>query len=157
MSVRREFSRAVKIEIIRRATWSDGHVLRDQYCEKCRQPTKGRFEIHHLREDALEIYKGKPLKAEDGALWCIPCHKEHTASVSVPAIARAKRREADHLRAEKPNKAKVARHPKPERSTAKLDSMRALGGPGLSRQGFVSIGSASKAVLEKFIRKDAAE
>jgi hypothetical protein len=124
---RREFNRAVKIEIVRRATWSDGNSsLRDQYCEKCRNPTKGRFEIHHLREDGLEIDKSKPLTAEDGALWCKPCHDEHTRKFSTPAVALAKRQEAAALGADSPNKQKIKTAPKPARSTFKQDQIRAL-------------------------------
>lgn len=96
MVSRREFKRTIKIEIVRRATWSDGHVLRDQYCEKCREPTKGRFEIDHRDPDAMQIDKGKPLTADDGWLLCIPCHKEKTKK-DKGDIAKAKRREAVHL------------------------------------------------------------
>jgi hypothetical protein len=89
---RREFRRSVKVEIIRRAMADTG----DLRCEKCNCAIAS-GEIHHLREDGLEIDKSMPLTAADGALWCVPCHKEHTATVSVPIIAKAKRREAKHL------------------------------------------------------------
>jgi hypothetical protein len=124
---RREFSRAVKIEIVRRATWSDGNsALRDQYCEKCRTSTKGRFEIHHQREDALEVDKSKPLTAADGVLWCKPCHDEHTRKFSTPAVALAKRQEAAALGVEKPGKQKIAAKSKPAKITFKQDQIAAL-------------------------------
>lgn len=99
---RREFKKPVKVEIITRAhrvALDRGldPLVSGPICEKCGQPTKYRFEIHHLREDGLEVDKSKPLTATDGALWCVPCHKDHTAKVSVPIIAKAKRREAAHL------------------------------------------------------------
>jgi hypothetical protein len=119
---RREFKRTVKVEIIKRATPGIG----SPFCEKCGQTTKGRFEIHHLREDALEIDKSKPLKAEDGALWCKPCHAEHTRNFSTPAVALAKRQEAAALGVDKPNKHKIAQPPKDRKSTFKQDQIAAL-------------------------------
>jgi HNH endonuclease len=124
---RREFNKAIKVEIINRA--SRGLIAtmsRDQYCEKCHQPTKGRFEIHHLREDALEVGKSKPLTAEDGALWCKPCHDEHTRKFSTPAAALAKRQEAAHAGADSPNKQSIPTKPKPAKTTFKQDQIRAL-------------------------------
>jgi hypothetical protein len=88
---RREFVKAVKVEIIRRATVNGAQV-----CEKCRSWPLKTFEIHHLRMDALEIDKSRRLTAADGALWCIPCHDEETAA-QAPILARAKALEASHL------------------------------------------------------------
>lgn len=136
--VRREFNRATRVEIVRRATRSISETLFAVFCEKCGALSQ-RWEIHHLREDALEIDKGGPLTADDGALWCVPCHKEHTASVSIPAVARAKRREAAHIGAEKPNKAAIPQRPKPSKPPSKAP---VPGLPRLAREGFVAAGRA---------------
>ena len=92
MSQRREFRKSIRVEIIKRAMASG--VLR---CEECAVAIK-RGEIHHTRADGLEIDKERPLTASDGLLLCVgpgSCHAVHTA-MDVPAIAKAKRREAAH-------------------------------------------------------------
>lgn len=95
MSNRQEFSRPVKVEIIKRAT-RNGII----YCEKCGAQTK-KFQIDHITADGLKLDKSKPLTAKDGELLCAgnrkTCHGNKTASEDVPAIAEAKRREAKHL------------------------------------------------------------
>jgi uncharacterized protein YbaR (Trm112 family) len=153
MNDRREFKKAVKVEIIKRATRPIGDDgLSGTFCEECGSLVRA-WEIHHLREDALEVDKSKPLTAEEGALWCKPCHREYTRTHSVPVVAAAKRQEAAHLGAEKPNKAKIARPPKPERPTGKVDQIRAL-----REAKFESLGEVSSRVLAKITpRKDAAE
>lgn len=88
---RREFTKTVKVEIIRRATVNGAQV-----CEKCRGWPLKAFELHHLKMDALEIDKRRRLTVADGALWCIPCHAEETAA-QAPILARVKAREASHL------------------------------------------------------------
>lgn len=90
---RREFTKAIKIEITKRAMRS---ALTHAYCEKCGAITR-KWEIHHLREDGLEVDKSKALTAADGALWCKPCHDEHTKKYSIPVIAKVKRIEAKHM------------------------------------------------------------
>ena len=84
---RKEFSKAVKVACIKRAT-VDGQV----YCEACGSLTKGRFDIDHIRADGL---LGEPT-IENARLLCKPCHDEKTKA-DVAAIAKAKRREAIHL------------------------------------------------------------
>ena len=86
---RREFSRPVYVQIVRRATVSN--VIR---CEKCRCAVS-RFEVHHTKEDALEIDKSAKLTAEDGMLLCFPCHDELTRPFQT-VIAKVKRIEAKH-------------------------------------------------------------
>lgn len=97
---RREFPRAVKVEIIKRTT-RDSVV----YCESCGLPTK-RFDIDHKKADGLEIDKTRKLTADDGELLCSgsreTCHGRKTAEQDVPAIAKAKRREAAHVGATRP-------------------------------------------------------
>ena len=120
MSDRRNFDKKTKVVIIKRAT-----IGGQQWCEKCGALAK-KFEIHHLREDALEIAKSSKLTAENGALWCEPCHDEHTRKFSMPAVALAKRQEAAALGAERPNKQKIQAKAKASRSTFKQDQIRAL-------------------------------
>ena len=91
---RREFTRAVKVEISKRACGNG--MLPDYLCENCGKPTLGRWEIDHRDPDAMQIDKSRKLTAEDGWLLCIPCHAEKTKS-DVAAIAKAKRIEANHL------------------------------------------------------------
>lgn len=102
MSKRREFSRAVRIEIVKRAT-KNGVV----YCEGCGLPAK-RWEVDHTDPDAMQVDKSRPLTAADGKVLCEGspecCHDIKTARDHA-AIAKAKRNEAKALRvATKPAK-----------------------------------------------------
>lgn len=92
---RREFTKAVKVAIIKRATRSF-HEFPQQWCEKCGSLCTSRFEIDHRDPDAMQIDKSRKLTAEEGCLLCLPCHAEKTAK-DIADIARAKRREAVHL------------------------------------------------------------
>lgn len=83
---RKEFPRSVRVAVIKRATKQS--VV---FCEKCGAMAKT-FEIDHANPDGLT---GEPTLA-NAVLLCSPCHKEKTA-VDVEKIARAKRREANHL------------------------------------------------------------
>lgn len=100
MTNRREFTRAVKLAIIKRATRA-GVV----HCEECQQPAS-RFDIHHVRPDGLTIDKRAKLTAADGQLLCAgsrqTCHWRRTAEIDGPAIKRAVRVEAKHLGASRP-------------------------------------------------------
>ena len=90
--MRREFSKVVKVDIIKRSIGISGFAT----CEKCGLSTHGRFEIHHVDQDAMQIDKGAHLTAKDGILLCIPCHKEITVQ-QAPVLAKVKRVEARHL------------------------------------------------------------
>ena len=91
MTKRREFTRDVSAEIVKRAKDATG-ALR---CEKCFGVVV-RGEIHHLKEDALEIDKSRKLTAKDGQFLCEPCHDELTKAFA-PIIAKVKRVEAKAL------------------------------------------------------------
>ena len=95
MTRRREFPRSVKAEIVHRATRNS-----QVFCEGCGAPAKI-WHIDHTIPDALQIDKTGPLTAADGQLLCAgprdSCHATKTAEQDVPAIAKAKRREAAHL------------------------------------------------------------
>lgn len=91
---RREFKKSVAAQIVLRATnKATGQV----HCEECGGACK-RWEIDHIIADGLTVDKSKPLKAEEGRLLCEPCHAVKTTTHDVPAIAKAKRVEAKHLR-----------------------------------------------------------
>lgn len=83
---RKEFSKAVKVAVIKRAT-KDGVV----FCEGCGALAK-KWEIDHINPDGLT---GQPT-LENAKLLCQSCHGEKTKS-DVKNIAQAKRREARHL------------------------------------------------------------
>lgn len=107
---RREFSKAVKVAAVKRAT-RDGQV----YCEKCGCLAK-QWEIDHANADGLT---GEPT-LENATVLCAPCHKEKTKN-DVKAIARAKRREAAHLGVRKKPTLKSADFPaaEPQRKASK--------------------------------------
>ena len=90
MSARREFSRDVRAAALRRCQ-DDKGILR---CEKCHLALKaGGFAFDHVRPDGL---LGKPT-LDNCMVLCTACHSEKTRLHDVPAIAKAKRREADHF------------------------------------------------------------
>lgn len=84
---RKEFSKSVRVQVIKRAMQPNGCV----YCEKCGQQAK-RYEIDHEIPDAMG---GEPTAA-NAVLMCIECHKEKT-KLDFGNIAKAKRVEARHL------------------------------------------------------------
>ena len=86
MSNRREFPRAVRVAVIKRAGAS-GMIL----CEGCGGFAK-RFQIDHRRPDGL---LGEPT-LENAQLLGECCHGPKNAA-DATAIAHAKRREANHL------------------------------------------------------------
>lgn len=79
---RLEFTKAVKLEIFRRAGGPASPC-----CERCKMNVLGKsFEYDHKieeweREDIEHGYR-EPLKADDGWLLCIPCHDEKSARKS---------------------------------------------------------------------------
>lgn len=111
---RREFSAAVQVAIIRRAT-IDGKL----YCEKCEAWIKKRSggEVHHVKQDAMEVDKASRLKASDGLFLCVPCHREESGA-QARVYARVLRVEASHVGARAasrpiPSRAKAERIPRP--------------------------------------------
>jgi hypothetical protein len=95
MSNRQEFDTPTSVAIHKRATDERG-VKR---CENpsCRAVIKGRnCHVDHIIADALksDADKQRKLTAADGQLLCLDCHNEKTRKSDVPAIAKARRREA---------------------------------------------------------------
>jgi 5-methylcytosine-specific restriction endonuclease McrA len=87
---RKEFPKSVKVAALKRCQISDGLFA----CEVCGVAMKaGRIEFDHRIADGLG---GEPT-LENCVAACTDCHSQKTASNDVPAIARAKRREAKNL------------------------------------------------------------
>lgn len=83
--MRREFPSKVKAAAFLRAAGK---------CERCGfRLTVGKVRYDHAIADGLT---GEPT-IENCAVLCVGCHAEKTALQDVPAIARAKRREARHI------------------------------------------------------------
>jgi hypothetical protein len=97
MTRRREFSKSVSIEIVKRSMDADGRIR----CEKCRGVVKGKqYEIDHELAEELRVDKSKKLTASEGMLLCIPCHRGPVTgktAADIKIIAKAKRNEAKHL------------------------------------------------------------
>lgn len=85
--MRKEFPRSVKVAAVKRAT-----VNGEIYCEECGVICKSKWEIDHVRADAL---LGEPT-LENARVLCNECHKEKTKS-DVGKISKAKRIEARNL------------------------------------------------------------
>lgn len=116
---RREFPRAVKVAVIRRAT-KDGLT----YCEKCGEVVT-KWQIDHVRADGL---LGEPtLKNAQLLGECCygPKNAEDTAQ-----IALAKRREAYAFGLERPGKKKLRARPRKERAPYRA----AAGKPRIARE-----------------------
>jgi hypothetical protein len=84
--MRREFPKAVKVAVIKRAT-RDGVT----YCEGCGEIAK-KWRIDHIRADGL---LGEPVY--ENAQLLGPCCYAAKDAADTKAIAKAKRREAKHL------------------------------------------------------------
>jgi hypothetical protein len=99
---RREFTKAVYAQIVKRAMLSSGEIA----CEGCGLILgKKRYHVDHTIPDALQVDKRGKLTAEDGKLlgWeC--CHKPKTAT-DQGVIAKAKRVEESYLAMRAPKQA----------------------------------------------------
>lgn len=108
MTKRRNFTKAIRVEIIKRST-RDGVV----YCERCGLPAR-RFDIHHREMDAMQTDKSRKLTAKDGELLCAgkpeTCHSIETKA-QMPILAKARDTEAYHLNAKPPSQHPVRSRP----------------------------------------------
>jgi hypothetical protein len=129
MTDRRNFSLRVQVEIRQRAT-----VAGVRYCEKCGDQAM-RGDVHHKKQDAMEIDKSRRLTAADGLYLCLWCHKIETKRQAAE-LALVLAREASHLGAKKPGKVKIGKREKPPRLPVRV----ANGVPALMRRGFVPAG-----------------
>jgi hypothetical protein len=94
---RREFTRAQKAQMLKRASDAQGLI----WCEGCGLNITGKaVEFDHTIPEAMVIDKTKPLTIENGkALGRDCCHRAPGGKTAqdMADIAKAKRREADHL------------------------------------------------------------
>lgn len=120
---RREFSTAVYAQIVHRATNAQGQIQ----CEGCGLVLGKRpYHVDHTIADGLQIDKSRKLTADDGKLLGVECcHGPKTRTVDIPAIARAKRREAKHLGITKPA-GKMRSAPFPKADKPKREGKTAL-------------------------------
>ncbi len=110
MAHRREFKKAIRREIIARAS----DMILGLACEKCSAKIKETaFEVHHIDQDAMLIDKSAALTAKDGLLLCLPCHDEITRQ-QAPVLARAVRLEDKRTGAWRAPRAKIANRGFPE-------------------------------------------
>lgn len=111
---RREFSKTVYTQIVKRAMLPNGEIA----CEGCGLILgKKKYHVDHTIPDALQIDKSRKLTADDGKLLGVECcHKPKTVE-DVAVIAEAKRREEKHLGIKRPKKTiKSAGFPKSEKA-----------------------------------------
>jgi hypothetical protein len=94
---RREFTRAQKVAMIKRAMDGTGRVL----CEGCGLNITGKaIEFDHIIPEALVLDKSRELDVEDGrVLGRDCCHRSPggKTAIDLADIAEAKRREARHF------------------------------------------------------------
>ena len=91
---RREFTRDVYAQIVKRATNAAGHVV----CEGCGMVLgKKKWHVDHTKPDALEIDKSRKLTAADGKLLGVECCHAPKTKRDVAIISKAKAVEAKHL------------------------------------------------------------
>lgn len=136
--MRREFSVADQVAIIRRATDEDGRI----HCERCGLWLKSRrhYDIDHIISEGIRpaADKKRKLTPADGQLLCkAVCHKQKTRG-DQGAIGVAKRREAFDLGVERPGKRRIPS--RSERKHERGEPKRAAGVPRLMREGFVPAG-----------------
>ena len=99
---RREFSKSVYADIVKRAINANGFIV----CEGCGNVLRyKKYHIDHTIPDALIVEKRK-LTADDGKLLGVECCHAPKTKVDVKNIAEAKRRESRHIGIRQPAKMK---------------------------------------------------
>lgn len=94
MANRREFSRDVYAQIVKRAM--DPKL--GPICEGCGMVLgKKKWHVDHTKPDALEIDKSRKLTAADGKLLGVKCCHAPKTKQDVAVISKAKAVEAKHL------------------------------------------------------------
>lgn len=113
--MRREFSRAQKAQMLKRASDAQGNI----WCEGCGLNITGKvIEFDHTIPEALIVDKTKPLTIDDGkALGRDCCHRAPGGKTAndVAIIAKAKRQEAAHFGLRSTIKSVGFRKPPPQR------------------------------------------
>lgn len=91
---RREFTKAVYAQIVKRAMLPSGEIA----CEGCGLVLgKKLYHIDHTVPDGLQVDKSAKLTAADGKLLGVECCHKPKTSNDVKAIAKAKRVEANYF------------------------------------------------------------
>lgn len=109
-AIRREFSKAQRADMIRRASDAKGNIR----CEGCGLNVTGKkIEFDHITPEAMLLLsdKLKPITIEEGQLLGFDCcHRgpDGKTARDVEAIARAKRMEAAHHGLRPPSRLKGA-------------------------------------------------
>jgi len=119
---RREFTKAVYLEIVKRAMLESGEIA----CEGCGLVLgKKRYHVDHTVPDALQIDKSRKLTADEGKLLGVECcHKPKTV-IDQGVIAKAKRVEGSYLGAQAP-KQKIVSRGFPQRAKPNPPSKQSL-------------------------------
>ncbi|KQV83282.1 hypothetical protein [Rhizobium sp. Root1220] len=92
---RREFTKAVYAQIVKRAMLESGEIA----CEGCGLILgKKRYQVDHTIADALQVDKSRKLTVDDGKLLGLECCHKPKTKQDVKVIAKAKRVEANYLR-----------------------------------------------------------
>jgi hypothetical protein len=135
--MRREFTKAVYAQIVKRAMLKSGEIA----CEGCGLILgRKKFHVDHTVPDALQIDKSRKLTAEDGKLLGVECcHKAKTV-IDQGVIAKAKRVEESYLGMRSPaKKLRGTAFPKaarPEKTSTKImPGYRALFAPSDQQKG----------------------
>jgi hypothetical protein len=159
MSKRRNFTRAVKVEIVKRsmikgvptceAVISSSIPVSGFSIFRC-GCTKG-LQVHHNDMDAMQVDKTRKLTAADGELLCKDHHDPITKKQK-GVLKKVLKVEAAHLGVKR-DKQPVPQRPKSEKPPAKVP---VPGRTGIARQ-FVSIGDVGSGLLAKLNPKKAAE
>jgi len=90
---RREFSRTVYAEIVKRAM----HPKHGIFCGGCGLILgKKPYAVDHIKPDGLEVDKTRKLTAADGQLLGVECCHKPKTKIDVAVISEAKRREEKH-------------------------------------------------------------
>lgn len=93
MAARREFTKTVYAQIVKRAMQPNGEIA----CEGCGLILgKKKFHVDHTIPDGLQVDKSKKLTADDGKLLGVECCHAPKTKDDVAVIAKAKRVEAKH-------------------------------------------------------------
>lgn len=96
---RREFPRAVYMQIVRRAMLPTGEIA----CEGCGLVLgKKPYNVDHTIPEALFLDKSRKLTADDGKLLGVKCCHAPKTKIDVAVINQAKRREAKHQGVKRP-------------------------------------------------------
>jgi 5-methylcytosine-specific restriction protein A len=125
--MRREFPKSVRVEALKRCQ-DDKGIPR---CEGCGAALKaGAFAFDHRNPDALT---GEPTLSNCQVLCTVVCHPEKTRS-DVAVIAKAKRREADHLGVRNTPSRPIGRRPRKLPKNPASAPLNKWFGPGMERR-----------------------